>query len=51
MTEELITIPAAHYKKLLEDSDFLSALVAGGVDNWSGYEDATSHLYKEEEED
>lgn len=33
----LVTIPTTLYKKLLEDSEFLDALRAAGVDNWEGY--------------
>lgn len=37
MTEEMITITLKHYRELREDSDFLDALRAAGVDNWDGY--------------
>lgn len=33
-----VTIFADDYAELLEDQKVLSALIAGGVDNWSGYD-------------
>lgn len=36
---ETITISKAMYDSLVEDSEFLERLQAGGVDNWSGYSD------------
>lgn len=35
--EETITITKEEYLELLNDSLFLAALRAGGVDNWEGY--------------
>lgn len=37
MSIPIITITQAEYDKLLKDSEFLGALQAAGVDNWSGY--------------
>ena len=37
MAEKTITITEKKYDELLEDSQFLSALEAAGVDNWDGY--------------
>lgn len=44
MTEETITITKKEYKKLVEDSAFLDALSAAGVDNWDGYDHAQEIL-------
>ena len=33
-----VTITQEEYESLLEDSKFLRALEAAGVDNWEGYE-------------
>jgi len=44
MTEETITITRKEYKELKEDSDFLQALRAAGVDNWDGYDYAIDIL-------
>lgn len=38
LKKEMITISNDEYEKLLEDSKFLTALMAAGVDNWDGYE-------------
>lgn len=38
ITEEQITITKKEYDKLIEDSDFLNALKAAGVDNWDGFD-------------
>ena len=35
-----VCIPKATYSKLVQDSEFLSALMAMGVDSWDGYEAA-----------
>lgn len=35
-----VTIFKEEYEELLEDSKFLEALMAAGVDNWEGYDDA-----------
>lgn len=37
------------YKNLLERDELLSALEAGGVDNWEWYGESTKHLYENEE--
>jgi hypothetical protein len=37
---ETITISRAEYESLKEDSNFLNALYAAGVDNWDGYDEA-----------
>jgi len=36
--EETVTITKEEYIQLLNDSNFLHALRAGGVDNWEGYD-------------
>lgn len=38
--EETVTISIEEYNELIGDSLFLYALMANGVDNWCGYEDA-----------
>lgn len=48
---ETVTIPKEEYESLLEDSEFLSALRAAGVDNWSGYHYACLEVYGEEDEE
>lgn len=35
-----VTISMIAYNRLVEDSQWLSALEQAGVDNWQGYEDA-----------
>ena len=35
--KEQVTIPRAEYESLLSMRDWLSCLVAAGVDNWDGY--------------
>lgn len=40
MTEETVTITQEEYSELLEESQFLAALRAAGVDNWDGYDNA-----------
>ena len=35
-----VTIPQELYEGLIEESRFLDALRAAGVDNWEGYSDA-----------
>lgn len=40
MEKEQITIPVDEYAKILDDSKFLQALMAAGVDSWEGYEHA-----------
>lgn len=41
---EMITIPKSEYDQLLADSKLLSALRAGGVDNWDGWDFAIEAL-------
>lgn len=36
-SKDVILISMARYDELAEDSDFLNALQAAGVDNWEGY--------------
>lgn len=45
-----VTIEFKVYNKLLEDSLFLEALMAAGVDNWDGYELAQQIMEDGEEE-
>ena len=45
-TETQITIPLDTYKSLVEDSLWLEALNAAGVDNWEGISEAYE-LYQE----
>jgi hypothetical protein len=44
--EPTVTISQSEYDELLEDSGFLSALEAAGVDNWDGY-DEVRELFSE----
>lgn len=37
---ETVTISVDEYDKLIEDSYWLAALEAAGVDNWEGYDEA-----------
>jgi hypothetical protein len=48
--EEYISIAVREYKYLLNRDDKLAALESGGVDNWSGYDDAMQELYQDTEE-
>lgn len=41
---EMITISKEAYDSLVEDAQFLEYLMAAGVDNWSGYEQAQEML-------
>lgn len=43
---ETVTIPKEKYDELVEDSEFLNALRAAGVDNWEGYGIAQDLLEK-----
>lgn len=45
---EMVTISWERYKELCECENFLHALQACGVDNWSGYSDALALLDEEE---
>ena len=47
---ELITIPAAEYKSLLDSEFELACLEDAGVDNWCGYEMAME-AYGADDED
>ncbi len=38
------TVLTSDYDKLLEESRFLDALRAAGVDNWDGYDEAQTIL-------
>jgi hypothetical protein len=49
--EKTVTISKEEYESLLEDSQFLAALRAAGVDNWDGYSEAFEYLDEEAEED
>lgn len=44
-----MSISAARMKELLRAEAKLSALEAGGVDNWCGYDDALSDLRRDQE--
>lgn len=39
-TDLTVTILKTDYNRLIDDSGFLDALHAAGVDNWDGYEEA-----------
>ena len=43
------TISKCEYEDLLDRDRMLSALEAGGVDNWSFYEDSLAEFYYKEE--
>lgn len=45
--KKMITISQVKYDKMVQDLNFLSALQAAGVDNWSGYEEA-QNIFSEE---
>ena len=47
---DTIEISINEYEELLEDSAFLNALNAAGVDNWEGY-DVARGLYQEWKKD
>jgi hypothetical protein len=40
MMEETVTIPKAEHERLRAADAFLDALLAAGVDNWCGYDEA-----------
>jgi len=44
MSDEMVRISKKEYERLLEDSQWLCALEAAGVDNWEGYEEAQDAL-------
>lgn len=43
-TEEMVTISKKEYSELLENTEFLNALQAAGVDNWDGFDYAIDIL-------
>lgn len=45
-----VTISQAEYQSLLDDSAFLEALRAAGVDNWEGFDEAV-RIYQEDAEE
>lgn len=45
--DEQITIDKEEYDELVADQKFLSALMAAGVDNWEGFEQAQDSLENE----
>lgn len=45
---ETITISRKVYEELVEDQKFLSALIACGVDNWSGYDSVLDMIEDQE---
>jgi len=47
--EKTITITLEEYNRLVEDSEFLNALEAAGVDNWEGYDEACCAVDEEED--
>ena len=47
----MVTITEEEYEELIKDSNFLSALQAAGVDNWSGYSEAFDILREWDEEE
>lgn len=51
MTEETITITKSEYKELTRARQKLSALMAGGVDNWEWYGEALEEFWAEEEDE
>jgi len=48
---ETVTIPKEEYESLLQDSQFLEALRANGVDNWEGYHYACVDVFGDEDEE
>lgn len=48
---ETVTISKAEYDRLLEESVWLSALDAAGVDNWEGVDEARTILREWQEEE
>lgn len=48
---EVVTIPAAEYAALLENSRVLEALIATGVKSWAGWKDAQDMLAQDEQEE
>ena len=50
-TEGTVTITEDEYSELIEDSQFLAALRAAGVDNWNGYDHAIDIVSEWDSED
>lgn len=48
MEKQYISITVVEYESLVDDSNFLKALRAAGVDNWQWYDDAID-IYDEME--
>jgi len=48
MKNETVTITRAEYTQLLEDRDFLNALIEAGAEEWEGYQAALDSIEKEE---
>jgi|GEM_PF-3326977 len=48
---KLVTITKEAHERLLRQSEKLSALEAGGVDNWEWYYESLRGFYAEEDED
>jgi len=48
--EETITISKKKYDDLVKDSRELSALHAGGVDNWEWYGESMRNIWDDEDE-
>ena len=46
--EGMVTITEHEYERLLEDSKFLGALMAAGVDNWEGWDYALEMMEDED---
>lgn len=42
--DDTVNIPETEYRELLDRSEKLAALEAGGVDNWEWYDEAMSSL-------
>ena len=48
--DKTITITEKKYKEMQDDCEFLSCLIACGVDSWDGYSDAVEMLDQSKEE-
>lgn len=46
-----ITIPIERYNKLVRAEKMLSALEAGGVDNWEWYSESLQEFFKEDDDE
>lgn len=40
----MVQVPLKDFQQFVEDSNFLAALYAVGVDNWEGYDEAQNFL-------